>query len=490
LETKVCFTGQYEEWELDQTVLLPTRSELYSLRPAGLGTAFIESLTSYIARLAEQHCLTTRNMIVRKFFPCLEKPYLSEQKSHESITAFWKDTATLNGANVLTAEWVRITGKLTLFPDLHLLTMLPWAKVLSPKGLIRRSQAWCPFCYEEWARGKADVYTPLIWSLEAVSICPRHHTPLQEQCPYEDCKRRIPLLAARSRAGYCSYCGRWLGYSDSDQSARTAIQSSLGDAEWQQWVAAKIAELIASNAKLPLSLESDRFAEAVRAYLEEMTDNNVSAVARQLQVSRRTIRDWKNAIQKPQLSSFLKFCSICGIPPLHLFTESFSVGEFSSTNQITAAISGQEAKKHYRVFSIEKLKRMLEEEQDSDAYPPPPMSRVAKKLGYDHSFLYKHLPQLCRAISSKFVKYRAEQREEKKRLLLREVRRVTMELHAQGVYPSQVRVRNLLDRSWSIRVPEALAMWHATLKELGLEEQEAKTTMKSGTIKLPGQIEC
>jgi hypothetical protein len=41
------------------------------------------------------------------------------------------------------------------------------------------------------------------------------------------------------------------------------------------------------------------------------------------------------------------------------------------------------------------------------------MSRVAKKLGYDHSFLHKHLPQLCRAVSSKFEKYRAEQREEK-----------------------------------------------------------------------------
>ena len=126
--------------------------------------------------------------------------------------------------------------------------------------------------------------------------------------------------------------------------------------------------------------------------------------------------------------------------------------------------------KHYRVFSIEKLKHILEEELRSDAYPPLPMSRVAKKLGYDHSFLHRHLPQLCRAISSKFEKYRAEQREEKKRQLLREVRQVTLELHEQEVYPSQVRVRNLLARPGSIRVPEALAMWHATLKELGWEE--------------------
>jgi hypothetical protein len=130
----------------------------------------------------------------------------------------------------------------------------------------------------------------------------------------------------------------------------------------------------------------------------------------------------------------------------------------------------KKAKKHYRVFSIERLKRMLETEIQSDIYPPPPMSRVAKKLGYDHSFLHKHLPELCRAISARFEKYRAEQREEKKSLLLREVRQVTLEIHAQEVYPSQVRVRNLLARPGSIRVPEALDMWHATLKELGWEE--------------------
>lgn len=138
------------------------------------------------------------------------------------------------------------------------------------------------------------------------------------------------------------------------------------------------------------------------------------------------------------------------------------------------------------MFSIERLKLILEAEIQSDAHPPPPMSRVAKKQGYDRSFLHKHLPGLCRAISAKFEKYQAEQREEKKRLLLREVLQVTLEIHAQGVYPSQVRVRNLLARPGSIRIPEALAMWHATLKELGWEEQEAKTQMKKWNDKVAG----
>ena len=30
-------------------------------------------------------------------------------------------------------------------------------------------------------------------------------------------------------------------------------------------------------------------------------------------------------------------------------------------------------------------------------YPPPPMSVVAKGLGYDQSFLYKYFPDLCKS---------------------------------------------------------------------------------------------
>ncbi len=98
------------------------------------------------------------------------------------------------------------------------------------------------------------------------------------------------------------------------------------------------------------------------------------------------------------------------------------------------------------------------------------MSQVAKKLGYDHSFLYKHLPDLCRAISDRSEKYSTEQCEEKKRLLIREVRQATLEIHSQGIYPSQSRVRNLLAKPGTIRIPEALATWHVTLKELGWEK--------------------
>src|SRR5256885_1315952 len=113
LGTQVSFSGQFEEWKLDDYALIPTRSELYYMRPAGLGTSFIESLASYIARLAERHCLTTRDLVVKMVFPLLGRLYLSVEKNHDNITAFWKDTSTLHSVNALTIDWVRAVESLT-----------------------------------------------------------------------------------------------------------------------------------------------------------------------------------------------------------------------------------------------------------------------------------------------------------------------------------------------------------------------------------------
>ena len=371
---------------------------------------------------------------------------------------------------MLTIDWVRAVEALTLCCDLHLLTMLSWANVLSPKGLIRRSQAWCPFCYGEWRRDGQAIYNPLVWSLEVVSICPIHSTSLHRQCPYEGCKRPLPLLAPGSRLGYCSYCGRWLGRQYGEETISVSPYLDQEDLVWQHWVGAKVGELIAVASNLRLPPQKERFAEAVATYLEGVADGNVSAAARKFQVARRTIRDWKKGVQIPQLASILHFCYLCNLSPLRLLTEGLHTADFSSANRTRSGGPSYNAKKHYRSFDAERLRHALEEVLQSNEYPPPSMSKVAKGLRYDHSFLIKHFPDLCSALSARFEEYRTKLCEEKKRQVICEVRQATLVVHAQGVYPSQVRVRNSLVIPGSMRMPEALNAWHETLKELGWEE--------------------
>nr|WP_236116925.1 TniQ family protein [Hassalia byssoidea] len=48
---------------------IPPRSRLYNLEPIGIGTPYVESLTGYVIRLAEQHCITTRQLLLNEIAP-------------------------------------------------------------------------------------------------------------------------------------------------------------------------------------------------------------------------------------------------------------------------------------------------------------------------------------------------------------------------------------------------------------------------------------
>src|SRR5436305_2454272 len=46
--------------------LIPSRSRLYHLEPIGIGTPYVESLTSYINRLARAHCVLSGKLIAQE----------------------------------------------------------------------------------------------------------------------------------------------------------------------------------------------------------------------------------------------------------------------------------------------------------------------------------------------------------------------------------------------------------------------------------------
>ena len=52
----------YELWSIAPPNL-PTRSRLYSLLPMGIGIALVESLTSYMMRLAEAHAVSPGTLV-------------------------------------------------------------------------------------------------------------------------------------------------------------------------------------------------------------------------------------------------------------------------------------------------------------------------------------------------------------------------------------------------------------------------------------------
>jgi len=54
----------FESWSLSRPPV-PPRSKLYSLEPIGVGTELVESLTGYVARLAEAHAVAVGDLVGR-----------------------------------------------------------------------------------------------------------------------------------------------------------------------------------------------------------------------------------------------------------------------------------------------------------------------------------------------------------------------------------------------------------------------------------------
>jgi hypothetical protein len=262
--------------------------------------------------LAYEHCVAVKDLVVRELLPLFGREYLLS-KEHNNQSAFWKDTSGVNGLNPSTFDWVHLLMGLTLQQDCYFLTMLPWSQVLSPRNLIRKTKAWCPLCYDEWRRNNLRMYEPLIWSLEVVRVCKYHRCPLEICCPH--CSRESFLLAPYARSGYCSFCKLWLG-----EVSEQGLQCSMGDDEyrWQDWIADEVGGMLAAAPHMAASPQKEKFAELVEMCLEE-ADGNVSAVSRKLQASRRSIRDWRQGAQIPQLNSLLRLCSILEISPLQVF---------------------------------------------------------------------------------------------------------------------------------------------------------------------------
>jgi len=65
-----------EIWDLTLPAYSP-HSRLYALEPLGVDTSHVESLTSYMARLAAAHSVSLRTLVIQELLPLLKRDYLS-----------------------------------------------------------------------------------------------------------------------------------------------------------------------------------------------------------------------------------------------------------------------------------------------------------------------------------------------------------------------------------------------------------------------------
>jgi transcriptional regulator with XRE-family HTH domain len=456
----------YELWD-DELNLLPPHSRLYHLKPIGMGSPFVESLTSYVTRLAEAHSILSRTLVTDEILPRLNESHLyhNDHPTYDHLTKFWKQSAFLNGTSIQARDWVQAMEQLTLRRDLRFLTMLTWSSVLSSRGLLRRTQAWCPACYQEWRESKQVIYQPLLWQLSVIAACPRHCLQLHLCCPYVDCGQAFSPLTPRSQIGYCPQCGRWLGNVLSSTGDKQTLSEE--EHERQRWVSTAVGELLAAAPRFPEPPRQEVIARTITAHVNGVMKGNFSVFARRLTVHRRTVWEWGQGTQIPQLDTLLHLCAYFGTSPVLFFKERAPEATPTHMQEPEGKQPVQKPKKRFRRFETERLRCALEAALQDEVEPPPSMREVARRLQYDSSHLYKHFPDLCRAIATRYRAYQQKQRHIRLEQICKRVQQTVQALHEQGDIPSERKVGKRLKSRGVLKENEVRTVLYKARREQG-----------------------
>lgn len=402
------------------------RSRLYSITPKGIGTYRVESLHSYLLRLANYHQVSVWKLLEKEASDLFTKEFLKDYvKKRQTNHVHY-----INGCSEITEDYLNVLEILTKRDDLINLTLLNGRGVFSTKrNILKKFRAWCPVCLEEWRRCGTELYEPLIWNIKYVKFCPDHLVKLQEEC--SSCGKKNRMISSNQVVGYCGKCGESLG-------ASKKIFEPMD--EWESWCILNFQELLEFFQKSNFVLLGNYSTNIIKELVDQYTDGNTSEFSRLLKMG--TTKDYLSGRHNIAFEKLLNLS-------FYFKTSIIDLINFKSINKNNinySAIERLENKQHkYYEVNPEELRRELKEVLDSNKTPPLSMSHVIKTSKYSLYILYKYAKDLCEKITLKRKLYLQEQKVEKRNILKKKVQNIIEELLIKGTTPTEWIVFNRLE---------------------------------------------
>ena len=453
---------QREVQTLSDGNILLRRSRLYGMVPCGEGL-WSESLTSYLNRLGWRHGVSPRWLVNQEVLP-----HLSSDHCPTQLGTFCRQRAmSINGNGSLALEWSALLERLTGRSDLHLLTLHGWIGDLSDHGHLRVTPVWCPRCYNEWREQGSSIYQPQLWMFRVITHCLHHHRQLENRCP--QCYKAQSIIAAhKSRLGDCTHCTAWLGA----ETGTLSDKSGCEDVDWQEWVIHMLEEMHLTSISSHF-LQWERFFTNLATCLKEQ--KGYVTFAHLTGFERSLFYRWPGRADVPRsalsyvpsLETILECCYACDVTPLQVMTNQLAplIDLLRTRTAARPARPRRPASDRVdRERCLELINAILEGREE-----PLTLRQLAKRLGHIYRTLLTHFPQECALITKLALDYRKQQQEQRLEQVRDQVRQAAIALHTQGLFPSHRRLRMMFP-SGIMRLPEANVAWHATLRELGLEQ--------------------
>jgi len=374
------------------------------------------------------------------------------------LSAFFGGSRSLNGVGGTAKGFVTTLEDLTLRQDLAKLTFLPWREVIPLRGsLLRSNRAWCPTCFEEMSQEGLPIYEPLIWNIKILSICPKHGNRLRDRCHH--CNSKNFVLNHKSRPGFCSKCGQWLG----ENVEFDTIQELL-ELEWQIFIVRNLSGMLSYPQEHVSKLNRNILVGNVNTLIDHFTNGSVKAFSEKFNIKRTTLRSWLNASKLPCLKSLFEICymtgnSVCDLMlnpsmPISNPRNAMPMAERTTTRRPKKSDVGPEVEKHLRHTILR------------SGIKSPPMTEVARELGYSKYLLCRHYPELCLAISENHRRFKRVCKENKLQNICERVKEAIVMLSASGIYPSRAKVEDYLQKPGIFFDKTVRNTWRTNLTEI------------------------
>jgi hypothetical protein len=389
-------------------------SPLFSLEPIGIGTAYMESLSSYLKRLAKMHHLRVADFVI----------FCAEQTNETVMMVNAPKLHRIDGLSRSGRDWSQLLADLTRHPDVPYLSMYYWHFLLNPYRLLGQHHAWCPLCYAEFQQESKSCYTPLIWSLQGVSVCLVHRVKLIEVCPH--CNRRSTSLTNNAVSGFCPKCQSWLGDAN--------YMGEFVPNEAQSYQYAQIIGQLLALAPHVKDCKKNIVPEVIET-LKRNKDIPYTDIQHELRVVTSSLSAMKAGVRSPSLNTLVSLASYSdgllwfALTKQEQFRPSFMIDVseetqtlqpqlyleqlIQSSNQLPALltiarycdfVNATALRKAYPVqYKILRQRVRIEQRQalqailDGDEIMG--VSQIARRYGYQQSFLFHFFPELCRQVT-------------------------------------------------------------------------------------------
>lgn len=365
-------------------LLANPRSKLHALSPIGVDTPEVESLLSYLCRLAVSHSVSIA-ALSRQIARLVGWEFSEKYDAH---------FANINGIGEAAVNWSGALSALTSVEQLDRLTLLPWQNVVAQRCLAASHSRWCPECLAEDRASGQIPYFRLAWDVGVVDVCRKHKIQLACTCP--ECGRTDSRhKSAFVVPGWCAHCGAFLG----DVSDRTPATPE------QMWKAAQIGALLSVQATLDSMPTRDGLHDTLRTLITKLDHGKSAVFARRIGLSKTTVHHWLKDSGIPPMPALLRIASQTGLSLPRLLTGDLTAWPPASIEiyQLALLFPEEERRPPARVHDWNAIRGKL------IAMSKMPeiisLTEAARRLAIDPKLLYLNANQEARFLSERWQQY-------------------------------------------------------------------------------------